>query len=80
MIDRVTLVARPQVQRRAAVVAELSTSWIAVVAEGAQLVAKIRGTRGEGPVRLAWRAHAWNFKLPQGFHVGVDGSAPALPR
>ena len=51
MIDRVTLVARLQVQRRATVVAELSTSWIAVVAEGAQLVAKIRGTRGEGPVR-----------------------------
>ena len=49
MIDRITLVARLQVQRRATVVAELSTDWISVVAEGAHLVAIIGGARGDGP-------------------------------
>jgi hypothetical protein len=29
-----------------------------MVAEGTHPVAKIRGARGEGPVRGAWRAHA----------------------
>jgi hypothetical protein len=58
MIDRVTLTARLQVQRRGTVVAELGTSWVAVVAEAAHPVAKIRGARGECPVSEALRAHA----------------------
>ena len=29
-----------------------------MVAEGTHAVAKVRGARGEGPVRGAWRAHA----------------------
>jgi len=58
MIDRATLVARLQMQRRATVVAELSTSWIVVVAEAAHPVAKIRGARGVAPGRWGRRVHA----------------------
>jgi hypothetical protein len=58
MIDRITLVARLQVQRRATVVAELGTDWIVVVAEGTHPVAKIPRARGVGPRGRGWRVHA----------------------
>ena len=56
MIDRITLVARLQVQRRATVVAEFSSNLIAAVAEGAHPVAKIPSARGVGPGGW-WRVH-----------------------
>jgi hypothetical protein len=79
LVDRVTLIARLQVQRRGTFVAELSTSWIAVVAEGAHPVAKIRGARGEGPVRGAWRAHAGILSCRNDLASGLGESAPSLP-
>src|SRR5262249_50842555 len=71
MIDRMTLAARLQVQWRAAVVAELSTRWIVVLAEGAHPVPEIRGARGVGPG--GGRVHAGILMLPQGFRVSVRG-------
>ena len=80
MIDRITLVARLQVQRRATVVAELSSSRIVVVAEGAHPVAKIRGACGESPRGGGWRVHAGILNCRKQFALGLDESAPALPR
>jgi len=80
MIDRITLVARLQVQRRATVVAELSTNWIAVIAEGAHPVAKIPGARGVGPGGGGWRVHAGILSRRKEFALRLDESAPALPR
>jgi hypothetical protein len=79
MIDRITLFARLQVHRRATVVAELSTTWIAVVAEGAHPVAKIRGARGVGPGGRGWRSHADILSRRKDLALGLDESAPALP-
>jgi hypothetical protein len=78
MIDRITLVARLQVQRRATVVAELSTDWIAVVAEGAHPVAKIPGARGVGPRGGGWRVHAGILSRRKEFALGLDGNVAAL--
>src|SRR5439155_9637924 len=61
MIDRATLVARLQMQRRATVVAEPSARWIVAVAESAHPVAKIRGARSVAPGRWGWRVHAGIF-------------------
>jgi hypothetical protein len=58
IVDRIALLARLQLQRRGTVVAEPGTRWVAMVADGAHPVAKIRGARGERPVRGASRAHA----------------------
>src|SRR5438477_10521403 len=80
MIDRMTLVARLQVQWRATVVAEVSSSWIVVVAEGAYPVAKIRGARGVGPGGGGWRAHAGILSCRKEFALGFDESATAWPR
>ena len=75
MVDRITLAARLQVQRRATVVAELSTNWIAVVAEGAHPVAKIPGARGVGPGGGRWRVHAGILSRRKEFALGLDESA-----
>src|SRR5258705_7089535 len=80
MIDRITLVARLEVQRRATVVAELSTNWIAVVAEGAHPVAKIPGARGKGPGGGGRRVHAGILSCRKEFALVLDESAPASPR
>ncbi len=71
MIDRITLVARLQVQRRATVVAELSTSWIVAVAEEAYPVAKISGARGEGPGGGGWRVHTGILSCRKAFALGL---------
>ena len=58
VVDRITLFARLQMQRRGTLIAEPGTRWIAMVAEGTHPVAKVRGARGDRPVRRTLRAHA----------------------
>ena len=64
MIDRITLVARLQVQRRATVVPELRTDRIAVVAEGTQ--------PGRQNTRRARRGSTGPGRAPSP-HTGISG-------
>jgi len=79
MIDRVTLTAGFQVQRCGTFVAELGTSWIAVVAESAHSVAKVRSARGKAPMRGVWRAHADILSCRSDFAPELVKCARALP-